>query len=322
MPAEVGDPRVVGARVGGAEVGVGDVVEAEGHGGEQHAHGDALLVHQLDSTHRIARARVDVGVEVTIEAAVRRQRARRAQRADGPFEPGGTAEEADLLAVGGLHPLPGTVPVLLGQPFVPEIEGLHHVAVGVDDRQFRGHAGDGSRRDEARRTLRRMQEHHYEIELDAPPEEVWEVFWYRGADKPKPQLVTIDILHPGNEIGEGLVRHCTFPVPKVLGSGGVGQSWEWVTQVKPYESWRYDAVGKPLWSRAEGHIVLDDLGDGRTRLHFIETYETFNPWMRRIGLEKWVHEKISSDNDSFFEAINGGLEFHRARKAKVASAPR
>ena len=157
------------------------------------------------------------------------------------------------------------------------------------------------------RTLRRMQEHHYEIELDATPEEVWEVFWYRGPDKPKPELVTIEILHPGNEIGEGLVRHCTFPVPKVLGSGGVGKSWEWVTQVKPYESWRYDAVGKPLWSRAEGHIILDDLGDGRTRVRFIESYETFNPWMRRIGLEKWVHERISSDNDSFFAAINGGL---------------
>jgi hypothetical protein len=39
--------------------------------------------------------------------------------------------------------------------------------------------------------------------------------------------------------------------------------------------------------------------------------------MRRVGLEKWVHEKISSDNDSFFTAINGGLEFHRARKAKA-----
>ena len=43
--------------------------------------------------------------------------------------------------------------------------------------------------------------------------------------------------------------------------------------------------------------------------------------MRRIGLERWVHDKLSSDNDSFFAAINGGLEFHRARKA-AAAAPR
>jgi polyketide cyclase/dehydrase/lipid transport protein len=162
-----------------------------------------------------------------------------------------------------------------------------------------------------------VEEHHYEIEVDATPQEVWEVFWYRGADKPKPDLVTIDILSPGDEHGEGLVRHCTFPVPKVLGSGGVGKSWEWVTQVKPYDSWRYDAIGKPLWSRAEGHIELHDLGDGRTRVHFTEKYEAFNPWMRRLGLEKWVHEKLSRDNDSFFQAINKGLEFHRARKARA-----
>ena len=46
---------------------------------------------------------------------------------------------ADLLAVGGLDPLPGAVAVLLGQPLVPEVEGLHHVPVGIDDRQ--SHAG-------------------------------------------------------------------------------------------------------------------------------------------------------------------------------------
>ena len=48
-------------------------------------------------------------------------------------------------------------------------------------------------------------------------------------DRPQGKLGQIDILHPGDEIGEGLVRHCTFPVPKILGSGGVGKSWEWLT---------------------------------------------------------------------------------------------
>jgi hypothetical protein len=34
-------------------------------------------------------------------------------------------------------------------------------------------------------------------------------------------------------------------------------------------------------------------------------------------LEKWVHEKISRDNDAFFRAVTRGLEFHRARKANA-----
>jgi hypothetical protein len=86
------------------------------------------------------------------------------------------------------------------------------------------------------------------------------------------------------------------------------------------ESWRFDAVGKPLWSRAEGHTRLEDLGDGRTRVHFQEKYWVFNPWMRRIGLEKYVHDSISRDNDSIFKALEGGLAWHRKRREREAAA--
>ena len=167
-----------------------------------------------------------------------------------------------------------------------------------------------------------MQRHEFSIELSAPPAEVWEVFWYRAPDRPQPKDVRtrIEILHPGDEAGNGLVRHCYFPVPKWLLSGGVGQSWEWLTQVKPHESWRYDAVGKPLWSRAEGFTRLEDLGDGRTRVHFHETYECFNPWMRRVGLERWVHEQISRDNDTILAALEGGIRWHRKRREREAKA--
>ena len=164
-----------------------------------------------------------------------------------------------------------------------------------------------------------MQRHEFSFELDAPPELVWEVFWYRGPDRPQPKDVKtrIEILHPGDAIGNGLVRHCYFPVPWWLGSKGVGQSWEWLTEVKPYESWRYDAVGKPLWSRATGHTRLEDLGNGMTRIHFKETYETFNPWMRRLGLERWVHHRLSRDNDTILAALEGGLRWHRKRRERA-----
>ena len=164
-----------------------------------------------------------------------------------------------------------------------------------------------------------MQRHEFSFELSAPPPDVWEVFWYRGPDRPQPKDVKtrIEILHPGDEIGNGLVRHCYFPVPWWLGSKGVGQSWEWLTEVTPYESWRYDAVGKPLWSRATGWTRLADLGDGRTRVTFIEEYEAFNPIMR-VLLEKTVHQRLSRDNDTILAALNGGLAWHRRRKEKAA----
>jgi hypothetical protein len=160
-----------------------------------------------------------------------------------------------------------------------------------------------------------VQRHEFSVDVDAPPEEVWEVFWYRGPDRPQAKIGRIDILHPGDAVGEGLVRHCEFRVPKWLLSRGRGQSWEWLTEVKPYESWRYDAVGKPLWSRAQGHTRLEDLGDGRTRIHFEETYEAFNPVMR-VLLERAVHRRLSGDNDSILAAISGGVRWHRRRKQR------
>ena len=63
---------------------------------------------------------------------------------------------------------------------------------------------------------------------------------------------------------------------------------------------------------------LEDLGDGRTRVHFTERYECFNPWMRRLGLERWVHQKISRDNDTILAALEGGLAWHRKRRERDA----
>ncbi len=165
-----------------------------------------------------------------------------------------------------------------------------------------------------------MQEHHYHVDVEGTPEEVWALFWYRG---PRPKTggpVEIEILHPGDEVGEGLIRHCTFRVPRYLLSGGVGQSWEWLTEVTPPISWKYDAIGKPLWSSAEGRTRLEDLEDGRTRLHFSERYQAFNPVVRAL-LERRVHQFISKDNDRLItDAVNSGLaRMREAARRKAGS---
>jgi len=157
-----------------------------------------------------------------------------------------------------------------------------------------------------------VQEHRYAVEVEGTPEEVWQLFWYRGPRRPTSSGVSIEILHPGDEVGEGLIRHCTFRVPRYLLSGGVGHSWEWLTEVRRPVSWKYDAVGKPLWSRAEGRTELEDLAGGRTRIHFTETYHAFNPVVRAL-LERRVHRFISRDNDRLItSAVNEGVRRLRA----------
>ena len=160
-----------------------------------------------------------------------------------------------------------------------------------------------------------MQVHELTFDLEAPREVVWTLFWSHRSGLLDYGGVTIEILHPGDANGEGLIRHATFPVPRYLLSGGVGKSWEWLTQVQPPESWRYDAIGGPLWSRAEGTTRLEDLGEGRTRVHFRETYHAFNP-ISRLLLERPVHRFISRNNDRLMrEGIETGVRAIREAAA-------
>ena len=164
-----------------------------------------------------------------------------------------------------------------------------------------------------------MQDHQYSFDVDATPEEIWSIFWNKKTgDVMEHGNLRIEILHGGDENGEGLIRHCHFPVPKYLLSGGRARSWEWLTEVKPCESWRYDAVGKPLWSKATGWTRLERIGGNRTRVHFRETYHVFNPVMR-FFLEKVVHRAISKDNDKKMkQGIEGGLRAMARQREKLA----
>ena len=164
-----------------------------------------------------------------------------------------------------------------------------------------------------------MQEHHYFVDIDATVDELWQLFWAR-IPHTETGDVTIDILYPGNDVGDGVIRHCTFRVPRYLLTGGKGQSWEWLTEVTPYESWKYDAIGKPLWSVAEGRTRFEELPGERTRIHFSETYHAFNPVVRAL-LERRVHRFISKDNDRLITtAINDGIRRLRAARSAGGGA--
>lgn len=168
-----------------------------------------------------------------------------------------------------------------------------------------------------------MREHTYSFEVEATPEEVWRALHPPARPQPPGEHrviehgdVRIEILTEGDEHGQGLVRTCTFPVPKYLLSGGVGRSWECVTEVRPNEYSRYEAVGKPLWSKASGWHRLEDLGNGRTRVEFGESYHAFNPLMRAL-FEARVHRFISKDNDRLVQsAVEQGVARQRARNSR------
>ena len=167
-----------------------------------------------------------------------------------------------------------------------------------------------------------VQLHHHHIDIDATPEEAWSILHPRppkpGADGRRVIVhgeVTIEILDPGDENGKGLVRATEFRVPKWLLTNGVGRSWEVIVDSRPHEVVRYLAVGKPLWSRAMGTHTFEDLGGGRTRVGFEESYQAFNPVAGRL-LEARVHAFISRDNQRLIkQAFDQGLPRLRASRA-------
>lgn len=158
-----------------------------------------------------------------------------------------------------------------------------------------------------------MQELRVAFEVEAHPHRVWRLFHPKvPADAVVPRTFehpggTITILSDGDAVGQGLVRTTTFPVPKWLFSGGIAHSWEVVTEVREDEYARYEAVGKPLWSKAEGWHELEAIngGDG-TRLTFVEQYRAENPVLRAL-FEKRVHRFISTDNARIYETMLGYL---------------
>jgi len=165
-----------------------------------------------------------------------------------------------------------------------------------------------------------MRKHQFSFEVDATRDEVWAVLHAPPPTREPTEhrvieygAVRIEIVNEGDDKGEGLVRRCTFRVPKLLLSGGVGRSWECVTEVRPPEFSRYEAVGKPLWSEATGWHRLEDLGGARTRVEFGETYHAFNP-LARLLLERYVHNYISRDNDRLIKtAVETGVARMRSR---------
>jgi hypothetical protein len=152
-----------------------------------------------------------------------------------------------------------------------------------------------------------MQRHTVRFHVGAPREDVWRTLHPTPPpDAPHPRVVEypggrIEVLFEGDEAGQDLVRTCTFRVPKLV--GGRARSWECIVEARHGEYSRYTAVGKPLWSRAEGWHEMTDAPDGGTFVTFTETYEVLSRLTR--PLEGYVHRFVSGHNDEFFEVFLG-----------------
>ncbi len=131
-----------------------------------------------------------------------------------------------------------------------------------------------------------MKEYSYYVDIPHPAERVWTLMndygrWHEFA---KPMVTGIDVAEPGDEKGNGLVRHVNYKLPLGL----KGTSIETVHDVEPGVGYTYTTHGGTV-----GKLRLEKLDPNNTRLHFEEKVQLGFPFSLFEGL---IQRFIASHN--------------------------
>lgn len=163
-----------------------------------------------------------------------------------------------------------------------------------------------------------MREHRYTVDLPHTPERLWATMqdYDRWTDY-APMVVRVDVLHPGDASGNGLLRRVIYKMP----FGRRGSALELVTDVEPARGYRFLMINRDPGNDQTGRVRLEPLGSGRTRLHFEERYNlTTLPW-------KWfegpIYRFINRQNEASMQRLSAWLTAHPEYRPELAprSAP-
>ncbi len=116
-----------------------------------------------------------------------------------------------------------------------------------------------------------MKPYRYYLDVPHSSKRVWATMqdYTQWPDFAKPMVTGIEVVHPGDEIGNGLVRRVSYKLP----FGKTGSSEETVHDVTPGVSYTYTTA-----KGTEGTIRLENLGSNKTRIHFEERVKLIPPY--------------------------------------------
>ena len=150
-----------------------------------------------------------------------------------------------------------------------------------------------------------MREHRYTLEFPHSAARVWALMqdYDRWADY-APMVDSVEILEPGDENGNGLLRRVVYPMP----FGRKGEAFERVTEVVPEGGYTYTMLSKEPGNDQTGKLRLEALGPGKSRLHFEERYNlTKAPWK---WFEGAIYRFINKKNEQSMRALSQWLVDH------------
>jgi len=150
-----------------------------------------------------------------------------------------------------------------------------------------------------------MREHRYSVELPHSPERLWALMQdYDRWSLYAPMVLGVEVLHPGDENGNGLLRRVSYKLPM----GRRGTALELVTEVEPAQGYRYKMISREPGNDQTGRLRLERLGPNRTRLSFEERYHlTSLPWR---WFEGPIYRFINQQNEESMQRLSDWLTQH------------
>lgn len=148
-------------------------------------------------------------------------------------------------------------------------------------------------------------EHRWSIDLPHSPERLWALMqdydnWTRYA----PMVLEVQVLHPGDGEGNGLLRRVIYQMP----FGRTGAALELVTDVQHARGYTYTMISDTPGNDQTGRLRLERLGANKSRLHFEERYNlTAFPW--RL-FERQIYAFINRKNEESMRAMSAWLTAH------------
>lgn len=119
-----------------------------------------------------------------------------------------------------------------------------------------------------------------------------------------PMVVAVEVLHPGDEQSNGLLRRVIYRLP----FGRRGAALELVTEVEPERGYTYTMISRAPGNDQTGRLRLEPLADDRTRLHFEERYH-LSSWPWRL-FEGPIYRFINRKNEQSMRRMSEWLTAH------------
>jgi hypothetical protein len=146
-----------------------------------------------------------------------------------------------------------------------------------------------------------MRHHEFVFEMPFAAARIWALFqsydlWKQYA----PSVLDVEIVYPGDERGNGLLRKVIYPLP----FGRRGESYELVKNVRPNQGYDYIMLRAGL----TGSVSLEPIAPNRTRLRFRESFHMVKRWLR--WLEGPIYKFINKKNEESMKGASAWLAAH------------